>query len=171
MTAADVLERMRPEFDRVAAPYTHRPSALLALLHAVQETYGHVSPEGEAAVAEFLGMGRNHVHEAVTFYTLYRRRPYGRHHVQVCRTLSCDVTGAPDLVALLRSKLGVAEREVTPDGLFSWETVECLGCCELAPAVQVNREPFRGPLTAPALASWLDELKAASGNGHAEAPR
>ena len=163
-TTEQVLQRLDAEFTTRAAPYAHRESALLALLHAVQEAYGWVFPEAEAAVGSFLGVGSNRVHEAVTFYTLFRQKPYGRHHVMACRTLTCDVTGGADLVRLLRDRLKVGPREATPDGMFSWETVECLGCCDLAPALQVNREPYRGPMTVPALAALLDELKA-SGAG------
>ena len=162
-TTAEVLATLKAEFEKRAAPYDHKESALLALLHAVQERYGWVFDEAEAAVGEFLGVGANKVHEAVTFYTLYRQRPYGKYHVMVCRTLSCDATGGADLVKLLREKLKVDQKTPTPDGLFSWETVECLGCCDLAPALQVNREPFKGPMTVPALARMLDELAKAGG--------
>jgi len=162
LTLEDVLTRLRPEFEKRSAPYSYKPSALLALLHAVQEAYGHIPPESEGAVAAFLGIGANQVHEAVTFYTLYRQRPLGTHHLQICRTLSCDLCGAADLAAVARKRLGVGPREVTPDGLFSWETVECLGCCEKAPVVQENLEPFKGPLTAESFGTLIDELAAKS---------
>lgn len=159
-TTAGILAQLRPEFEKRAAPYSHRPSALLALLHAVQDAYGYVPAEAEAAVAEFLGVGRNAVHEAVTFYTLYKTRPMGKYHIQVCRTLSCDLCGARDLVGVVEKKLGIHHHEVTADGLFSLETVECLGCCELAPALQISQDPFRGPLTAEQMTSLIDELTA-----------
>lgn len=167
MTTEQVFETLRPEFSKRAAPYSYKPSALLALLHAVQDAYGHITPEGEAAVARFLEIGANQVHEAVTFYTLFRQKPCGKHHFQVCRTLSCDLCGGADTVAAIRKKLGgIGPREVTPDGLFSYETVECLGCCELAPAVQVNAEPYRGPVGPEDAERLIDELTAkARGNG------
>ena len=165
--AGEVLERLKHEFERRSAPFDFKPSALLSLLHAVQEAYGYVPPAGEAAVAEFLGMGANRVHEAVTFYTLYRQHPYGKYHVQVCRTLACDLCGWHDLVKTLMDRFKVAPRTATADGLFSWETVECLGCCDLAPALQINKEPFRGPMTAGDLGRILDDLAAKEkGNGH-----
>jgi len=160
MTTREILEKLTPEFEKRVAPYSHKPSALLALLHAVQDEFGYVVPEAEAAVAEFLGVGRNAVHEAVTFYTLYKTRPMGKHHIQVCRTLSCDLCGARDLVGVVEKKLGIHNHEVTADGLFSLETVECLGCCELAPAIQRNQDPFRGPLTAEQMGALIDELTA-----------
>lgn len=164
MSASEVLERLKPEFERRAAPYTHKPSALLALLHAVQEADGFITPEAEAAVAEFLTIGRNQVHEAVTFYTLFRQQKLGRCHVQICQTLSCDLLGASELAAEARSRTGMGPREATADGRLSWETVECLGCCEKAPAVQVNNEPFEGPMTAASFRALLDELSARQGS-------
>ncbi len=162
VTTEDVLARLAPEFEKRAAPYSSKPSALLALLHAVQEAYGHITPEAEGAVARFLELGANQVHEAVTFYTLYRQRPLGKHHFQICRTLSCDLCGAADLAAVARKRLGVGPREVTPDGLFSWETVECLGCCDKSPVVQENLEPFTGPHSAESFGRMLDDLAAKS---------
>lgn len=164
MSASEVLERLKPEFEKRAAPYTHKPSALLALLHAVQEADGFITPEAEAAVAEFLAVGRNQVHEAVTFYTLFRQKKLGACHVQICRTLSCDLLGAADLAAEARAKTGVGPREATPDGALSWETVECLGCCEKAPAVQVNNEAFQGPMTAASFRALLDQLASRQGS-------
>jgi NADH-quinone oxidoreductase subunit E len=164
--AAEILERLRPEFEKRAAPYSHKPSALLALLHAVQEADGYITGDAEWAVAEFLNVGRNAVHEAVTFYTLYKTKPMGKYHVQVCRTLSCDLCGARDLVGVLQKKCGIGEKQVSADGLFSYETVECLGCCELAPAIQTNEDPFKGPLTAAQMEGLIDELTAkAKANG------
>ena len=160
----DVLAKLRPEFEKRSAPYEHKESALLALLHAVQTEYGFITGEAEAAVSEFLGVGANRVHEAVTFYTLYKTKPAGKFHLQVCRTLSCDVCGAPELLDVIRKKAGIGDRETSADGVFSLETVECLGCCELAPAIQVNQEPFRGPMTPDMLGSLLDELKAKAGS-------
>lgn len=170
MTTKEFLDALRPEFEKRAAPYSHKPSALLALLHAVQDAYGYIAPEAEAAVAEFLEVGRNAVHEAVTFYTLYKTRPMGRHHIQVCRTLSCDLCGARDLAAVFQKKCGIGEKQVSADGLFSYETVECLGCCELAPAIQVDKDPFAGPLTAAQLEALIDEATAKDrANGRAKA--
>lgn len=158
--ADQVLAELKPFFDAAAAPYSHRPSALLALLHAVQGVYGYISPESEIAVSRYLGVGPNRVHEAVSFYSLYRQKPAGKFHIKLCRSLSCHICGLADLVGAVRLKLGVAEGEVSADGLFSYETVECLGCCDKAPAVQVNLGSYLGPMTAESLGALIDELRA-----------
>jgi len=160
LSVDQVLTEMKPFFERAAAPYSHRPSALLAVLHAVQEVYGYVTPESEIAVSQFLGVGPNRVHEAVSFYTLYRQRPAGKFHIKLCRTLSCHICGSADLVGAVERRLGVKEKEVTADGLFSFETVECLGCCDKAPAVQVNLDSYLGPMTPDSLRAMIDELSA-----------
>jgi NADH-quinone oxidoreductase subunit E len=74
----------------------------------------------------------------VTFYTLFRTKQMGRHHIQVCRTLSCSLAGNDEMLAYLQGKLGIGPGEVTPDGRFSLVLVECLGACGYAPMMQVN---------------------------------
>ncbi len=158
MTPEGVLAELGAEFEKRSAPYAHKPSALLALLNAVQETYGCISPEAGAAVSRFLGVGANRVHEAVTFYSLYGERPRGKYHLRICRTLSCHICGSFDLAEAVERKLGLRPGQVSADGLFSLETVECLGCCEKAPVVQVNLGEYRGPMTAESLSALIDEL-------------
>ncbi len=79
-----------------------------------------------------------HVHEVVTFYTLYFREPKGRHVVAVCHNLSCHLAGAPEILAHLERRLGIEAGETTPDGRFTLQAVECLCACEAAPMMQVD---------------------------------
>ena len=79
-----------------------------------------------------------HVHGAVTFYTMYKQRPTGKYHIQVCTTLSCMLRGSDELVEHLEQKLGIKVGETTPDGKFSLVRVECLGSCGTAPMFQLN---------------------------------
>ncbi len=160
VTGEEVLGRMRPEFERRAGSYAHRPSALLSLLHAVQEEYGRIDSGAEEAVAGFLGIGINVVHEAVTFYSLYRTKNAGKYHIRVCGSISCELCGSRDLAGAVRRKLYLGEKTVTADGLFSLEVVECLGACDLAPAAQINLGPYLGPLTAGRLEVLIDEIAA-----------
>ena len=165
MTADEVLGVLRAEFEKRAAPYPRKSSALLSLLHAVQDEFGYVPPQGEEAVAVFLGVGRSRVREAVDFYSLFRRRPAGKYHIQVCRTLSCDLTGAGEVLGAIERRLGIGEGQVTADGLFSFETVECLGCCDKSPALHVNKEHFRGPMNPESVVYLIEDLAARERNG------
>jgi len=79
-----------------------------------------------------------HVHGAVTFYTMFKQRPSGRYHVQVCTTLSCMLRGSDELLEHIEKKLGIRAGETTPDGKFSLVRVECLGSCGTAPMLQLN---------------------------------
>jgi NADH-quinone oxidoreductase subunit E len=162
-TAEDVLADLEGEFEKLAASYTVRASALLALLHAVQERYGCITPAAEEAVAGYLDVGLNRVHEAVSFYSLFRTTPPGKYHLKVCHSLSCELCGSQDLLGAIGRRLGLRPGTVTPDGLFSLETVECLGCCDKAPALQINFGEYIGPLSAAGLEEIIDGIIAREG--------
>lgn len=146
------------EIEAIAARYPTKMAALLPALHRVQGKYGHISPEAEAFVAGLLDLPPSHVQGAVTFYTLFRTRPMGRHHIQVCRTLSCALAGNEELIGHLQSKLGIRHGEVTGDGRFSIVLVECLGACGYAPMMQVN-DDYHENLTLPKVDALLEGMK------------
>jgi NADH:ubiquinone oxidoreductase subunit E len=89
---------------------------------------------------------------------MFNREPVGKYHLQLCRNISCHMAGAPALLARLKEKLGIEEGETTRDGLFTLSTVECLGACGAAPAMQVNEEYFE-KLDEAKLDALLDDLK------------
>lgn len=124
--------------EEIAARYPVRKAALLPVLWEVQREKGWVSLESEAWVAGKLGVTPAHVHGVVTFYTMYKQKPSGKYHFQVCTTLSCMLRGSDELVAHLEEKLGCREGHVGADGRFSLCRVECLGSCGTAPMLQLN---------------------------------
>jgi NADH-quinone oxidoreductase subunit E len=130
---------------RLQALYPERQAALLPVLRMAQETFGYVSPEVEVYVGELFELSPAHVHEVVTFYTLFFQRPVGRHVVAVCHNLSCSLRGAEDVIAYLQERLGIAAGETTPDGRVTLLRVECLCACEAAPMMQVD-DAYVGPL-------------------------
>lgn len=142
----------------IAARYPNPHSAVMPALYIAQEELGHLSKEALAWVAESLSMSPVQVMEVASFYTMYYKKPVGRYHVQVCRTLSCMVRGAPELTATLEKKLGCHAHEVTHDGMFSFEEVECLGSCGTAPMCQVNDRFFEN-LDGEKLAALIEEIK------------
>ena len=107
-------------------------------LWLAQEEFGWLSEEVLAHVAELLELPPAFVASVASFYTMYYRRPMGRHHVQVCTNLSCVLRGADEIVDCLRSRLGIGLGETTADQRFSLSEVECLGSCGTAPMMQVN---------------------------------
>jgi NADH-quinone oxidoreductase subunit E len=123
---------------RLQALYPDKRGALLPVLHMAQETFGYVSLEVEAYVAGLFDLSPAHVHEVVTFYTLYFREPKGRHVVAVCHNLSCHLAGAPLILAHVKHRLGIDVGETTEDGRITLQAVECLCACEAAPMMQVD---------------------------------
>jgi NADH-quinone oxidoreductase subunit E len=126
------------EVHRLQALYPNPRGALLPVLHMAQDTFGYVSLEVEEYVAGLFDLSPAHVHEVVTFYTMYFQQPKGRHVVSVCHNLSCHLAGAVRLVDYLRQRLGIDVGETTPDGRVTLLTVECLCACEAAPMMQVD---------------------------------
>jgi len=150
-----------PEFekkvDTIVARYPYAKAALLPVLWEVQGAKGWIDGEAEAWVADRLGVSPAHVHGCVTFYTMYKQRPMGKYHIQICTTLSCMLRGSDDLVAHLKQKLGIEMGGVTPDGKFSLVSVECLGSCGTAPMFQLN-DDYHEDLTLEKIDALLDSL-------------
>ncbi len=120
--------------------YPTARAALLPLLWLCQRRWGWISPGVARAVAARLDLSPAEVDGVVTFYTMFRTSPPGRHVVQVCTTLSCQLCGAAGLVEHLERRLGVGFGETTADGRFTLVDVQCLGACGEAPVVQVDDE-------------------------------
>jgi NADH-quinone oxidoreductase subunit E len=154
--SADEKKRIAWLFTR----YPTRRAAILPLLWMTQEKLGWIPEEAVVEIAKLAEVPVSHVYGVVSFYTMYNRAPVGRHHIQVCVNLSCQLRGAEHTLACLRDRLGIGLGETTPDGLFTLNEVECLAACEMAPVVQVNEE-FIGPLDEsgidPLLAKLTDE--------------
>jgi NADH-quinone oxidoreductase subunit E len=126
------------EIRTLIAKYPQPRSALLPVLHMAQEDFGYLSMEVQQMVAEVLDVRLMHVREVVTFYTMFREEPCGRHLLEVCTNASCMLNGSGALVRHLCDSLGIRLGETTPDGLFTVTEVECLGACGGAPVVQVD---------------------------------
>lgn len=126
------------EVRRLQGLYPDKRGALLPVLHLAQDTFGYISLEVEEYVAGLFELSPAHVHEVVTFYTLYFQQPKGRHVVAVCHNLSCHLLGAKGIIEHLTQSLGVEVGETTPDGRVTLLSVECLCACEQAPMMQVD---------------------------------
>lgn len=130
------------EIKNIISRYSVKRSAILPALWIAQREYGYLSEEAMRSVAGLLDLNPTQVFEVATFYTLYSLKPVGKYVLQVCRTLSCALCGATEIIRHLEKKLGIREGETTPDGLFTLKTVECLAACGAAPAMQVNADYY-----------------------------
>jgi NADH-quinone oxidoreductase subunit E len=119
-------------------PADQAQSAVMACLSILQDEQGWVSPEGEAAVAAYLGMPAIAVREVSTFYNMYNTRPVGRFKLSVCTNLPCQLRDGQVALDHLCKSLGVKEGETSADGLFTVEASECLGACADSPVMLVN---------------------------------
>lgn len=130
------------ELRELAARYPQARSALLPMLHLVQSVDGRVSPRGIEVCADVLGITTAQVSGVATFYTMYKRRPAGEHHLGVCTTALCAVMGGDILLDRAKAKLGIDEGQTTPCGKVSLERIECNAACDFAPVAMVNWEFF-----------------------------
>ena len=141
-------------------PPGRQASAIIPLLWRAQEQEGWLSRPAIEHVADMLGMAHIRALEVATFYFMFQLQPVGSvAHVQVCGTLSCMLCGAEDLVALCRDRIAPRPHELSADGRFSWEEVECLGSCANAPMAQIGKDYYED-LTAERLGSILDDFAA-----------
>jgi len=146
----ELLRRYPPGYQR---------GALIPMLLYAQDEVGYITDDLIAEVARRLSLTPLQVEEVVSYYTMLRRRPAGRHHIQICTNISCMLRGAEDLWDSARRRLSLTDKETTPDGRFSLEEVECMGACSWAPALQVNYD-FHHHMTPEKLDALLEKLKA-----------
>ena len=138
---ADFPPEIVEEMNAHAAKYPpeRRRSALIPiLLLIVQRERGWIDNASVNFVAKFLNIEVTDVWETATFYSMFNLRPIGRHHIQICKTLSCRIMGEPEITEHICSKLGIHPGETTPDGTFTVSLVECLGSCGTAPMMQIG---------------------------------
>ena len=134
--SAEVIEEMRSHLKKY--PPGRSRSALIPLLFVIQRERGYIDNPGVNFLAKFLGLEVTDVWETATFYSMLNLRPVGRHHIQICKTLSCKIMGEPEITEHICSRLGIKPGETTPDGKFTVSLVECLGSCGTAPMMQIG---------------------------------
>ena len=133
-------------FDKLATIYPVKRSALVPMLLYAQDEIGYVSDAVVAEIAQRLDLLELDVRNVLSYYSMLRTVPAGKYNVQVCTNISCMLRGGYELLDHCKHKLGIGHKEVTADGMFSLEEVECIGACCWAPAVQVNYD-FHDDLT------------------------
>jgi NADH-quinone oxidoreductase subunit E len=151
-------------------PSERRRAALLAALHLAQDELGWLPEPAMAYVGFRLDIPPVRVREVATFYTMYRLRPVGRHHIGVCNSVSCWAMGAEKVLRDCSEILGIHPGETTGDGHFSLEEVACLAACGGAPAVLVNNFTFVENVTADSLRVLIRELREKPGKAMAKGP-
>ncbi|KAB7616290.1 NADH-quinone oxidoreductase subunit NuoE [Amylibacter sp. SFDW26] len=122
-------------------PEGRQASGVIPLLWRAQEQEGWLSKPAIEYVADMLGMAYIRVLEVATFYFMFQLQPVGTvAHIQVCGTTSCMICGAEDLIGVCKDKIAPNPHQISEDGKFSWEEVECLGACTNAPMAQIGKD-------------------------------
>ncbi|MGD0497400.1 MAG: NAD(P)H-dependent oxidoreductase subunit E [Bryobacteraceae bacterium] len=152
--------QLEARFERLLKSYPpgRQRAALIPMLLYAQDEVGCVSDEVIEEVARRVGVTVLQVNETLSYYSMLRRKPLGKHHVQICTNVSCLLHDSDKLWERACRKLGIGNKETTPDGEISLEEVECMGACSWGPAVQVDYD-FHHFVTPEKLDELLDGLR------------
>jgi NADH-quinone oxidoreductase subunit F len=155
----DLTPQLAARFDTLENRYPVKRSALIPMMMYAQDDYGFVSDEMIAEIARRLELRTVQVTETLAYYSMLRRKPMGKHHVQICTNVACMLRGGAELLEAAKKRLEIGHKETTGDGVFSLEEVECIGACTGAPAMQVNYD-FYENLTLPKFDRLIEDLDA-----------
>lgn len=150
-------EEAKKLYERILKRYPEKRAAMLPVLGLAQREFGWISDEVAEYVGSLMGYPPSDVLSVASFYTLLRKEPVGKYHLEVCRNVSCWLMGANACMAELQKRLGVEAEEITPDGKFSWNFTECLASCGTAPAMQVGDRYYEN-LTPASINEIIDQL-------------
>lgn len=132
----------KKEFEKLLTHYPNKRAAMLPTLWIAQKQFGWISQKVMEYVAVLLDVPPIKVYEVVTFYTMFNQKQVGKYHIQLCRTLSCELCGKGEILNHLKKKLGVGIGETSTDAKYTLSEVECLGSCGTAPMMQVNNDYY-----------------------------
>ena len=149
---------IREAIDQLIPCYPERRPVVTQALWLIQDHWGFIPLDAQAELAAYLDLPLVWIREVVTFYNMYHERPIGAHLIYFCCNISCSLRGARQLYRYLLEKLGIADRETTPDGNITVEKVQCIGACELAPVMQIDGE-FVGPVDTTVIDEWIERLR------------
>lgn len=158
------IESFRKEIEELKKAYPTARAAILPAVHRAHEVYGYLTQEALRAIAQVLGIEEGYILDIASFYHLFYSRPRGKYHFHVCTNLSCALNGAHKVLQTLRETLQVGPGELTPDGLFSYEEIECVGLDDRAPAGLLNLEAV-GPLSPERIRQMIAELREEEDHG------
>jgi NADH-quinone oxidoreductase subunit E len=149
--------------DPLIEKYKHKKGNLIPLLQGTQDMYGYLPYEAFIKLSEETGIPLNEMYGVATFYTQFRLNPVGKHIIKVCHGTACHVQDAETITDAIQDALKVEDGETTEDGLFTLESVACLGCCSLAPVMMIGDNTY-GKLTGKRAVKIVKELKISESN-------
>src|SRR5271169_5992342 len=151
--------QLEAKFNDLVTRYPVKRSALIPMMLYAQDELGHLGDEILEEIARRLDLNVLQVTETLAYYSMLRRKPAGRYHIQVCTNISCMVRGGNELFEHVKTRLGIGNKEVSKSGTFSLEEVECMGACTGVPCMQVNYD-FHENLDPEKVDALLEQLQA-----------
>jgi NADH-quinone oxidoreductase subunit E len=146
------------EIHEIVDRETQGDGSLIAALEEIQRRFRYLPPEALMMVSDGLNVPLSQTYAVATFYNAFSLEPKGKHCIQICMGTACHVRGSPQILDRLELELGIEAGQTTPDGLFSLETVNCLGACALGPVVVMDDE-YSGQMTAKKALNLLNRVK------------
>src|SRR5947209_20471807 len=134
----ELSAQLTAKFEKLQSSYPVKRSALIPMLMYAQDEHGYISDEMIAEIGRRLELNNVQIEETLAYYSMLRRKPMGKHDVQICTNVACMLEGGYALLDRAKKRLEIGHKETTQDGFFSLEEVECIGACTGAPAMQVN---------------------------------
>jgi NADH-quinone oxidoreductase E subunit len=150
----DALRR----YNKILSRYPEKRAAIIPALALAQKEFGWISQEVADYLGELMGYPPSDVLSVATFYTLLRKKPVGKYHLEICRNVSCWLMGATACMNETKRLLGVEAQDITSDGMFSWDFTECLASCGTAPAMQVGDRYFEN-LSPEKMGEFIEKLR------------
>ncbi len=142
----------------LAGIYLNKKSLVMPALYIAQEELGYISEDAISWVSKRLDISKAKVKEVATFYSMYHKKEVGKYHIQICKTLSCDLRGSQIIRDFIRERFSIKAGQMTEDKMWSLEEVECLGSCGTAPVLQINDTLFENQ-TSSSLKELFDKIE------------
>ncbi len=142
----------------ITEKYKNPEESLIAILQDIQAYEGYISERAVKAISEITKISSSKILGVASFYAGFRLKPIGKYRIMVCMGTACHVNGGELVADTVERILGVPAGDITPDGLFSWEEVACLGCCSISPAMMINDTAY-GKLTSEKVFEIIEKIR------------
>ena len=149
--------------DPLIEKYKSKKGNMIPLLQGTMELYGYIPKEAFIKLSERTGLKLSDMYGVATFYAQFRLNPVGKHIIKVCHGTACHVQNANAITDALKEALNVNDGETTEDGMFTLESVACLGCCSLAPVMMIGSESY-GKLKGADAVKIIKEIRISESN-------
>lgn len=152
------MKELKEKIESLIKKYPSKEAAILEILHTVQKTKNYITEQDINWISENFSIPYSRLKSVLTFYTMYNLKKTGKYHIQICRNISCHMSGSERIKKYIEKKLNIKEGEVTEDGMWSLSAVECLGSCGTSPVMMIN-ETYYENLTEEKIDKIIEEIK------------